>query len=165
MPEYQSAKSIGIYLSMPTSELSTQAIIESSLQHGKKVFVPYIQESHSLVGHGRLSVMNMVSLHSKSDYDSLEAGKWGIPAPDTTTVSHRESCLENNIKTEQSPEGKSRHCELDVIIVPGVAFDTSRRRLGHGKGFYDTFLSQYDAQRRYAMPCLGKLIWHSFMFW
>ena len=37
--------------------------------------------------------------------------------------------------------------ELDLIIVPGVAFDRNRNRLGRGKGFYDRFFIHSNAPK------------------
>jgi 5-formyltetrahydrofolate cyclo-ligase len=39
--------------------------------------------------------------------------------------------------------------ELEVVLVPGLAFDESGRRVGRGAGFYDRFLSREDLS---AMP-------------
>jgi 5-formyltetrahydrofolate cyclo-ligase len=51
-------------------------------------------------------------------------GPWGVMQPD----------IEKSKKIEIS--------EIDIVIVPGLAFDYQKNRLGRGKGFYDRFLKR-----------------------
>lgn len=37
---------------------------------------------------------------------------------------------------------------LDLILMPGLGFDRSGRRLGRGKGFYDNYLKRCITQSR-----------------
>lgn len=44
------------------------------------------------------------------------------------------------------PQGESvSPAQLDLMVVPGVAFDTANNRMGRGKGFYDRLLPQCTA--------------------
>lgn len=43
--------------------------------------------------------------------------------------------------------------ELDLLLVPCIALDLCRRRCGHGKGFYDRYISRARARAAGAAPC------------
>jgi 5-formyltetrahydrofolate cyclo-ligase len=50
--------------------------------------------------------------------------------------------------------------EIDLIIVPGIAFDGNGHRIGRGGGFYDQLLPLYDATRAaicFDFQCLEKI--------
>ena len=53
----------------------------------------------------------------------VSTGAWGIPEP-----------------RETSP---AKLDEIDLIIVPGAAFDEQGNRLGYGAGFYDKLLAEF----------------------
>lgn len=72
-----------------------------------------------IVGKGRLSH------HPVDSLTELKVNKWGVAEPSLT--------VEADIS------------KIDLVIVPMVAGDSKRNRLGYGKGFYDRFLSEINA--------------------
>lgn len=125
---------------MPTGEINTSNIVRDALDQGKTVFIPYTYNLDEPVNGQPRSIMDMVELYSMKDFESLEADKWGIPTPSKESISSRANCFGTSGvtygKTEQISDG------LDLIVMPGMLFDTSFGRLGHGKGFYDFFLNR-----------------------
>lgn len=60
-----------------------------------------------------------------------------------------ESRLEIGSFHIEEPSGNDIHPveEMELIVVPGVAFDRKGRRLGRGKGFYDRLLATTRATK------------------
>lgn len=121
---------------MPSGEIQTEAIVRHALGSGKQVFVPYIYKAQNPAPNTPKSVMDMVDIRSIAEYDLLERDSWGIPTIKSESVNEREHLLTGGV------------APLDMILMPGVAFDKDPtsgavRRLGHGKGFYDYFLYRY----------------------
>lgn len=112
LPEYQRAATVLFYLDV-RSEVRTRNDLTVALASGKKIVVPYCVD-------GELQLFHL------TDPDELSVGMYRIlePKPELRSVeSHR---------VEVS--------EIDLIIVPGVAFDREGGRTGHGKGYYDKLL-------------------------
>lgn len=95
------------------SEVNTFPLIQAALEQSKRLAVPLCQpEGQSLLA------------AEISDFPGdLRPGTWGILEP-------RPEALR-----PVAPE------LLDLVLVPGVAFDRSGNRLGYGAGYYDRFLA------------------------
>lgn len=146
---------------MPKGEILTRAIVLDALREGKRVFVPYIFATASINTHESKSVMKMVSIQSKEDYESLRPDAWGIPTPDETTIERREVIGGiHEIEPDEDSNKISSKVGLDLVVMPGLVFDKRLKRLGHGKGYYDVFLQklhQVTSPVGIDMPFLGKL--------
>ncbi|THU84250.1 nagb/rpia/CoA transferase-like protein [Dendrothele bispora CBS 962.96] len=135
LPSFRQCKSVSCYLNMPTGELDTSSIVKEILSSGKTLFVPKIDV-------GAEGKMDFLQVYDQEDLQLLPAGMWGIREPGTEY---------NGVKRANALEPAS---ELDMILVPGVAFDRSMARLGHGKGYYDRYITSYIATGR-PRPLLG----------
>jgi 5-formyltetrahydrofolate cyclo-ligase len=144
---------------MPSGEISTSEIVKRSFQEGKKIYVPFTYKLTSPRESWPKCLMDMVRLESLSDYQSLKPDKWGIPSPDTDTINQRQNCYGGMGKSEGDAAEEPTDSELDIVIMPGLAFDRRLERLGHGKGYYDFLLQRcawYSEKTSRKMPFLGK---------
>ncbi|KAK4163172.1 putative 5-formyltetrahydrofolate cyclo-ligase [Cladorrhinum sp. PSN259] len=142
---YVDAERVSIFLSMPKGEIQTDGIVKHALVTGKEVFVPYLHKNPLSSPNLPTRVMDMVRLRDIDDYYSLKPDAWGIPSIDPATVHERQRIF-------GGPDANhSEGALLDLILLPGVAFDIDPdhggiRRLGHGKGFYDYFLDRHSSK-------------------
>ncbi|KAL9612275.1 MAG: hypothetical protein Q9167_003143 [Letrouitia subvulpina] len=148
LPEFQAANVISVYLSMPSGELSTSSVVREAFRQRKRILVPFIAPVNDPSPDAPKSVMDMVSLHSEEDYQTLKPDRWGIPTPSPSSVDQRVRCLGDDgllIKNFENDMIKTE--PVDLILLPGMAFDRRLARLGHGKGFYDFFLQRYQKRK------------------
>ncbi len=155
MPEYQRARRLSIYMSMATGEVATGSVVRDALRRGKEVFIPYTYKELPAGSKQAASVMDMVALHSLDDYAQLKKNIWDIPSPSQESIVSRACCLRE--KTGENGNNANHGKALDMILVPGMAFDTLGGRLGHGKGFYDRFLDRYQDRYERSSDGPGKM--------
>ncbi len=113
LPEFQQAKTVMFYVDVRT-EARTRHALPAALKSGKTIIVPWCNAD------GELELFRLESM------DELEIGMYSI--------------LEPKQELRQLPEKNVLPQDLDLIMVPGVAFDARGGRTGHGKGYYDKLL-------------------------
>lgn len=115
--EYKNSKSIMVYMDFK-SEVNTKDFVNEALSEGKKIIIPYTDVEKVLI----------IPVEIES-LDDLIACKFGYLEPRIEKIS-------NQYDIEK----------IDLIIVPGVAFDKKRNRVGFGKGYYDRLLISRKAK-------------------
>jgi 5-formyltetrahydrofolate cyclo-ligase len=112
LPEFTSAGCVMAYIDV-RSEVRTRHDLPALLASGKRIAVPYC-------------VNDILELFLLENMDELDVGMYKIlePKPELRGV----------------PAKRVDIREVDLIMVPGVAFDRRGARMGHGFGYYDKLL-------------------------
>ncbi len=71
-----------------------------------------------------------MEIHAYTGERDLQCGAYGIMEPKGAAADETE--------------------RIDLIVVPGLAFDSHGHRMGRGKGYYDRFIARFGTQH----PCL-----------
>ena len=108
---FKKAKLVMFYVSLK-DEVNTLSMIDEAVKMGKRVCVPVILKEE----------MRLMAGEIKDRAKDLERQHFGIYQPKAGHV--REVPLD----------------DIDLVVVPGVAFDRNNVRLGRGHGYYDRFL-------------------------
>ena len=114
LPEYVRAGTLMLYLSF-RSEVGTHQFLHRAWSEGKRVVVPYC-------------VGDRLELFRLESPDELAPGTLGI--------------LEPVAPLRTAAERRVAAAKLDLVVVPGLAFDRQCGRIGYGKGYYDRLLHE-----------------------
>lgn len=136
---YKQAKSVGLFLSMPSGEINTDAILEDCVRKGKDIYVPEVGKNFELCDMElRKVVLDADNIDALLFHKTWPKNKWQIPEP-----------------PENMPMIIAEQGDLDLLIVPGLGFDRHGHRMGQGKGYYDRFIARMNIS---AEPTTKKLL-------
>jgi 5-formyltetrahydrofolate cyclo-ligase len=114
---FQNAASILFFAPLP-EEPDLWPLLNETLATKKMIALPCFDDENQ----------TYLPRHVKDIHVEIMSGKFGIrePAPTCVAIPLR---------------------DLDLVLVPGVAFDTNGHRLGRGKGFYDRLLQNFKGKK------------------
>lgn len=124
LPVFKSSQNIMLYLSFG-NEVNSFNLIELCKEQGKKVIVPFC------IKEGR----QIVPTEIKNVEEDLVRAKFGYLQPKKELV--------KPVDTQ----------EIDLIILPGLAFDRGCYRISYGGGYYDRFLGKLN----FSIPTIGLI--------
>jgi len=112
LPAYQQARTVMLYIGV-RSEVSTRQYVPRILASGRRLVVPFCEGDE-------------LGLFLLSDLSELQPSGFGLLEPPPVL----------RAQADRRPHVR----DLDLIAVPGLAFDRRGARLGHGKAYYDRLL-------------------------
>lgn len=115
---WTAATTVHAYIGAVDGEVETRPIVARALAAGKRVVCPRVEWPGRRLRHFAIDRLDGLV--------ESERGLWEPPGDSTTAVDP---------------------AELDLVLVPGLAFDRFGGRVGFGAGFYDRFLAATTAWR------------------
>ncbi len=114
LPQFHAAGTVMLYVHTG-SEVRTAPMLPQLLTGPKQVVVPFCEGEH-------------LGLFLLDAIEELAPGTLGI--------------LEPRVELRHASGKQVNPTQIDLVMVPGVAFDRKGNRLGHGKGYYDRLLGR-----------------------
>ena len=124
LPAFREAEYVMLYHSFK-NEAGTLPLIQYCLNTNKKVVLPLVVKTSAPEGEAVAgdSILELQA-YQIPGLDALKPGSMVIMEPDPLLCAPVDPAM------------------IDLIVVPGVAFDAVGGRIGYGKGCYDRFLPQ-----------------------
>ncbi|MEW5302269.1 MAG: hypothetical protein WDW36_005070 [Sanguina aurantia] len=123
---FTTSATLGLYLHCARlREVDTSDLVTAALHAGKTCYAPVVDDKSS----------NMRLLHLDSPACVVEVPPFGIlePSPSYGDGTPRRDVMKDG-------------AVLDLLLMPGLGFDSSGRRLGRGGGYYDKMLTGLQRQ-------------------
>lgn len=132
LPVFKRAETVMVYLNFK-NEVDSLRMIEESYKAGKKVVIPYCEKE----------TMEIIPSELNDIETEIVKGKNGY-------LQTKKDCVKP-VPIE----------DIDLIVVPGIAFDKRCYRLGFGAGYYDRFLRKLNFEKPTIGLCYDFQIIHS----
>lgn len=112
--EYKKASAVCVYQAF-RNEVSCDDIIDKAYEDGKRVFVPVVDDDKK--------TMDFYEITADTEWAE---GSYGIKEPVITKDTKKLTAADNVL-----------------VIMPGLAFDKNKHRIGYGGGYYDKYLAEH----------------------
>ncbi|MBU0714454.1 MAG: 5-formyltetrahydrofolate cyclo-ligase [Verrucomicrobia bacterium] len=132
LPEWAAARRVCVYLALP-NEVQTRRLLAVCWKTGKQVLVPAYRKKVRRYDLARL----------ESD-DPVKAGHWAVPEP-----TRPRWAIPNRATLNRVTPNWVTPARVDLVVIPGLAFDRTGGRLGRGGGHYDRLLAGMALQQAF----------------